>query len=190
MRSSGPAASRIASTQRRSRNVFADDEREVLPHLRDRGSPPRTRPPRARAATSASRSSSNAPHIPSSSAGCSSPTQPSRVRADLPGWRNGSAARSYDGSTLSAAYSCSTAHFASASPPSTMPATCQRSSGSASPARYVRAISNSATSELPTARLCRAASTRLPTSEVRSAAASVESGSGKRSSPSATNVDV
>ena len=58
-----------------------------------------------------------------------------RCAPTLPGWRNGSAARSYDGSTFSAAYSCSTAHFASAKPPSTMPATCQRSSGSASPAR-------------------------------------------------------
>ena len=49
-------------------------------------------------------------------------------------------------------------------PPSTMPATCQRSSGSSPPVRYVRAISNSATSDVPTARLWRAASTRLPIS--------------------------
>ena len=49
------------------------------------GSPPRTRPPRGAAATSASRSSSNAPHVPSRSDGCSSPTQPSFVRADFPG---------------------------------------------------------------------------------------------------------
>ena len=47
--------------------------------------------------------------------------------------------------------------------------------------------SNSAMSALPTATLCRAASTRLPSNVVRSAAASVESGSGSVKSPSATN---
>ena len=45
-------------------------------------------------------------------------------------------------------------------------------------------------SALPTETLWRAASTRLGASAVRNAAASVESGSGRRSSPSATNVGV